>query len=125
MTAHIVYAALDPDLPATLSPTVIDQVIRRAIGFDGILVSDDLCMQALQGRPGDLAQAAIAAGCDLVLHCNGVLGETAGLLEDCPLLTEASLARLAETRARVLAACRPLDAAALLATRDAQLAAAA
>lgn len=125
MTAHIVYEALDPMLPATLSPLVIGQVIRRAIGFSGILVSDDLCMRALRGAPGALALQAIEAGCDLVLHCNGVLAETAAALEGCPVLTEEAAARLAETRARVLAARLPLDAPALLALRDAQLAASA
>ncbi|MDB5372022.1 MAG: beta-N-acetylhexosaminidase [Belnapia sp.] len=125
MTAHIVYEALDPTLPATLSPLVIGQVIRRAIGFPGILVSDDLCMAALRGAPGELARQAIEAGCDLVLHCNGVLADTAAALEGCPVLTEEAAARLAETRARVLAARSPLDAAALLALRDAQLSAAA
>ncbi|SDB70524.1 beta-N-acetylhexosaminidase [Belnapia rosea] len=125
MTAHIVYDALDPERPATLSPLVIGEVIRRAIGFPGILVSDDLCMKALHGEPGALAQQAIEAGCDLVLHCNGVLAEGAALLEACPLITDSAEARLAETRARVLAARAPLDAASLLALRDAQLTAAA
>jgi beta-N-acetylhexosaminidase len=125
MTAHIVYEALDAERPATLSPIVIGQVIRRAIGFQGILVSDDLCMKALQGEPGALAQQSIAAGCDMVLHCNGVLADTAALLEGCPPLTESAAARLAETRAQVQAISRPLDSGTLLAVRDAQLAAAA
>ena len=125
MTAHIVYEAWDPDLPATLSPRVIDQVIRGAIGFDGILVSDDLCMKALHGEAGALARRSIAAGCDLVLHCSGDLAEGTALLHDCPALTEAAAERLAETRYRVLAARRGLDTQALIAVRDAQLAAAA
>ncbi len=125
MTAHIVYEALDAARPATLSPIVIQQVIRGAIGFQGILVSDDLCMKALQGDPGALAREAIAAGCDLVLHCNGVLADTAAVLAGCPGLGESAAARLAETRARVRAISRPLDADALLAARDAQLTAAA
>ncbi|MBL6455259.1 beta-N-acetylhexosaminidase [Belnapia sp. T6] len=125
MTAHIVYEALDAERPATLSPTIIGRVIRKAIGFQGILVSDDLCMKALRGEPGALAVEAIGAGCDLVLHCNGVLAETADLLRDCPTLSDSAETRLAETRARVLEAWQPLDAATLLAIRDAQLAAAA
>lgn len=125
MTAHIVYEALDPVLPATLSPAVIGQAIRRAIGFQGILVSDDLCMKALRGEPAALAQQSIAAGCDLVLHCNGVLAETTALLRGCPVLSNSAAQRLAETRARVLAAREALDADALLALRDAQLTAAA
>ena len=71
MTAHVCYAAIDPERPGTLSPTVIDEAIRGAIGFDGLLVSDDLSMGALTGPVGARAAAALAAGCDLALHCNG------------------------------------------------------
>jgi beta-N-acetylhexosaminidase len=110
MTAHIVYEALDPDHPATLSARIIEQVIRGAIGFDGVLVSDDLCMRALRGEPGALAREAIAAGCDLVLHCNGVLAETAAALQGCPVLTDAAESRLAAARAAMLARRRPADA---------------
>jgi beta-N-acetylhexosaminidase len=123
MTAHIVYDELDPGRPATLSPIVIGQVIRRAIGFEGVLVSDDLCMKALDGEPGALAAAAIEAGCDLVLHCNGVLEEGAAVLAGCPALSETAEARLADTGARVRAARQALDPAGLLALRDARLAA--
>jgi beta-N-acetylhexosaminidase len=125
MTAHIVYEELDPERPATLSPLVIGQVIRRAIGFQGVLVSDDLCMKALEGEPGELAASAIAAGCDLVLHCNGVLEDSAAVLAGCPALSDAAEARLAETRARVQSAREALDPAVLLALRDARLTAAA
>jgi beta-N-acetylhexosaminidase len=75
MTAHIVYAAIDAAAPATLSRRVVADVIRGEIGFDGVLISDDLSMRALGGRIGDRARAALAAGCDLALHCNGVLDE--------------------------------------------------
>src|SRR5262249_11766392 len=71
MTAHIVYMAIDPTAPATLSSRVISEVIRGAIGFDGVLVSDDLSMQALGGEIAERAERALAAGCDLILHCNG------------------------------------------------------
>ena len=126
MTAHILYEALDPRRPATLSASVIGKVIRRAIGFDGVLISDDLAMKALQGAPGTLAQHAIAAGCDLVLHCTGVLEETAEVLADCPPLSKAAKARMAASRERVAAMRRSdLDPAALAAVRDAHLAAAA
>jgi beta-N-acetylhexosaminidase len=126
MTAHILYEALDPRHPATLSNAVIGQVIRDAIGFQGVLVSDDLAMKALHGAPGALAQHAIAAGCDLVLHCTGVLAETADCLGDCPVLSEAAALRMAQARATAHAACRTdLDGAALSALRDAHLAAAA
>jgi beta-N-acetylhexosaminidase len=123
MTAHIVYEALDAVLPATLSPLVIDQVIRGAIGFDGVLVSDDLCMRALRGAPGALALQAIEAGCDLVLHCNGVLAETAAVLAECPLLSDEAEARLDEARGMMAQRRRPLDAGQLTAARDAWLAA--
>jgi len=71
MTAHIVYMAIDPTTPATLSQRVISEVIRSEIGFDGVLVSDDLSMRALGGGIGERVQRALTAGCDLVLHCNG------------------------------------------------------
>lgn len=74
MTAHIIYEALDPANCATQSPAVID-MIRRQIGFDGLLMTDDLSMKALTGSFGERASAAIAAGCDVVLHCNGLRAE--------------------------------------------------
>ncbi|MCO6416781.1 beta-N-acetylhexosaminidase [Siccirubricoccus sp. KC 17139] len=124
MTAHILYPAFDPDLPATLSPGVVGQVIRGAIGFDGVLVSDDLCMRALQGQPGALACQAIHAGCDLVLHCNGETDEAAALLAACPALSEAAERRLAQARARMQQRRRLLDPAALEAARAGRPAAA-
>jgi beta-N-acetylhexosaminidase len=108
MTAHILYAAWDPARPATLSPAVVQAVIRGEIGFDGVLVSDDLAMGAMQGLSNDLAGAAIEAGCDLVLHCTGVLAETAAVLDSCPALSDAALRRLAAAREAMLAARRPL-----------------
>lgn len=75
MTAHIVYEAIDAAEPATQSPIVINKVIRGAIGFEGLLMTDDLSMQALSGSVAERAAAALAAGCDLVLHCNGQMGE--------------------------------------------------
>lgn len=110
MTAHILYPAWDPRHPATLSPIVIGEVIRGAIGFDGVLVSDDLAMGALRGLSNDLAGAAIAAGCDLVLHCTGVTEETEALLAACPALSDRAAARLAAARAARDAARRPAAA---------------
>jgi beta-N-acetylhexosaminidase len=75
MTAHIVYSAIDPTAPATLSLRVVTEVIRGEIGFDGVLVSDDLSMRALGGGLGERTARALAAGCDLALHCNGDPGE--------------------------------------------------
>jgi len=71
MTAHIVYSSVDAYAPATMSPRVIDDVIRGHIGFEGILISDDLSMKALEGDFTSRAEASLEAGCDLVLHCNG------------------------------------------------------
>jgi len=99
MTAHILYPALDEALPATLSPAVIGRHIRGAIGFGGLLVSDDLGMKALNGALDALAGQALAAGCDLVLHCSGVLEESAAVLAGSAPVTEAALRRLAASRA--------------------------
>jgi Beta-glucosidase-related glycosidases len=110
MTAHVVYTAFDPDAPATTSRLVIDDVIRGAIGFEGVLISDDLCMSALQGSPGDRAAAALAAGCDLVLHCNGVLAEMEQVAEACGSLGPAQHDRLAKAAAMVPAPA-PFDRA--------------
>lgn len=87
MTAHVVYADLDPLLPATTSPTVIESVIRGTIGFQGILVSDDICMAALGGPVAGRASAALLAGCDIVLHCDGNLAEMGLVAAACPPLS--------------------------------------
>jgi beta-N-acetylhexosaminidase len=122
MSAHIVYPAWDAALPATLSPTVIETIIRGRIGFEGVLVTDDLAMKALSGAPAELARQALAAGCDVALYCSGEFPPTAELLARCPTLTQAASARL--SRARNLAVRRrlPLAAAALAAERDRLLA---
>lgn len=75
MTAHIVYEAIDKDQPATLSAKVIAEVIRGEIGFDGLLLSDDMSMKALNGSLPDLTRRSLAAGCDIALHCNGKMEE--------------------------------------------------
>jgi beta-N-acetylhexosaminidase len=81
MTAHIVYSALDPELPATLSSKIIRRIIRGRIGFRGVLVSDDLAMAALTGSPAARALAALQAGCDLALYCPGDMAGNAAILE--------------------------------------------
>ncbi len=116
MTAHIVYAAFDPVVPATLSSQVIETVIRGWIGFKGVLVTDDLAMKALSGSPRDLALRALAAGCDIALYCSGEFGPTQALLRDCPPLTDAVRARLLAGRSMLGNAV--LDPAALAAERD-------
>lgn len=86
MTAHVIYTDLDPDLPATLSGTIIENVIRKTIGFEGLLLTDDLFMEAL-GHWGDIpARAALSlkAGCDLALHCHGDVLARAKALESLP-----------------------------------------
>ncbi len=75
MTAHVVYAGIDPEEPATHSLRVIRDVIRGEIGFDGLLMSDDLNMKALKGSLAERCEKALAAGCDIVLHCSGILEE--------------------------------------------------
>lgn len=122
MTAHILYSALDSALPATLSPTIIRDVIRAEIGFDGLLVSDDLAMGAMAGFCTDPAGDSIRAGCDLVLHCTGVLAETAAILAACPQLSDHAARRLAAARAATAAAARSLNPSALIAARDSILA---
>jgi beta-N-acetylhexosaminidase len=122
MSAHIVYPAWDTALPATLSPIVIETIIRGRIGFEGVLVTDDLAMKALSGTPADLALQALAAGCDVALYCTGEFAPTADLLARCPLLTEVAAGRLATARALAARRRLPLDVAVLAAERDRLLA---
>lgn len=115
MTAHVLYTALDPDQPATTSPKVIEQVIRGDIGFEGVLVSDDLGMKALGGDFRSRASAALAAGCDLVLHCSGNLDEMRQVAAVTGPVTEETRQRLARARARVARAGDRFDRAGALA----------
>jgi beta-N-acetylhexosaminidase len=94
MTAHIVYQAIDAANPATSSFQVISDVIRGEIGFDGILLSDDLSMQALSGSLRERAENALAAGCDVVLHCNGKMDEMESVILGSRPLTTAALTRI-------------------------------
>ncbi|HEY2136370.1 MAG TPA: beta-N-acetylhexosaminidase [Xanthobacteraceae bacterium] len=111
MTAHVVFTAVDPELPATTSPTIIGQVIRGFIGFDGLLMSDDVSMGALSGTIAERTRAALAAGCDVALHCNGELAEMEAVAGAVP-----ELSGLAASRADAALAARrdpgPLDVAA-------------
>ena len=110
MTAHVKFSALDPDRPATTSPTIIRDVIRGEIGFDGLLLSDDLSMEALDGSLGERAAAAAAAGCDILLHCNGKMDEARAVARVSPLLEGRAAARAATALAR-LAPPAPFDMA--------------
>src|SRR6266852_5950491 len=113
MTAHVVFTALDPGLPATTSTIMIGQVIRGFIGFSGALMSDDLSMGALSGPIGVRVRQSLAAGCDLVLHCNGEFTEMQEVAASCPELGGAAL----ERTARALASRRPPEAIDLEAAR--------
>jgi beta-N-acetylhexosaminidase len=93
MTAHILYQDIDPDHPATLSKTIINGVIRGTICFYNLLMSDDISMKALNGDIGELSTQAIAAGCDLVLHCNGEMEEMQKVAANVPELSAGSLQR--------------------------------
>jgi len=86
MTAHVVFTAFDPELPATTSRIMIDRVIRGFIGFDGLLMSDDVSMEALTGTLGERTAAALAAGCDVALHCNGRMDEMRQVADNAPEL---------------------------------------
>jgi beta-N-acetylhexosaminidase len=93
MTAHVVFSALDPAQPATTSATIIEQVIRGVIGFQGLLMSDDVSMNALAGSIAQRTRAIVTAGCDMVLHCNGKLDEMRAVAGETPVLTGEALAR--------------------------------
>jgi beta-N-acetylhexosaminidase len=86
MTAHVVFDALDPKRPSTLSPTVINTIIRDVIQFDGLIMSDDISMKALSGELGDIAEGIIGAGCDIVLYCAGVMEELVQVAARVPVL---------------------------------------
>lgn len=86
MTAHVVFSAIDPLAPATTSGKMVHDVIRRFIGFDGLLMSDDVSMNALSGTLAERSRAALAAGCDIVLHCNGKLDEMHAVAGEAPVL---------------------------------------
>lgn len=93
MTAHVVYSAIDPSNPATTSRVVIEEIIRGYIDFQGLLISDDSSMNALQGTLGERAARIAGAGCDIVLHCNGVMEEMRAVVANVPALNGASLQR--------------------------------
>ena len=111
MTAHVIYAAIDARRPATTSRSVMRRAIRGAIGFDGLLMSDDLSMKALAGGFQDRAEAAIAAGCDMVLHCNGDMAEMQAVVAGAGRLRGRALRRAQAALARLPKAVEPFDAA--------------
>jgi beta-N-acetylhexosaminidase len=108
MTAHVVYREVDPAGPASTSPVVVREIIRGAIGFNGLLMSDDLGMNALSGDMRSRAEGVIRAGSDLALHCSGVLAEMQECAASVPVLSSGSLHRVAACHA-VLEELRPFD----------------
>jgi beta-N-acetylhexosaminidase len=103
MTAHVVFSALDPAHPATTSATIVEQVIRGVIGFQGLLMSDDVSMNALAGSIAERTRAIVTAGCDMVLHCNGRLDEMQEVARETPELSGKAL----ERAERALASRKP------------------
>jgi beta-N-acetylhexosaminidase len=122
MTCHVVFKAWDRERPATLSPDVVQGIIRERIGFDGLLMTDDIDMKALQGRPGPIAAAAITAGCDVVLDCWAKLDEMIERADALPDLSAASKARLDRAMATIAAPVDGPPYQELAAKRDALLA---
>jgi beta-N-acetylhexosaminidase len=111
MTAHVVYTAIDPVAPATVSGIIVRDVIRDSIGFSGLLMSDDISMGALSGTIGERSSAAIAAGCDVVLHCNGAMAEMEAVAAAVPLLT-GDAAQRADAALKSKSKPKPIDLAA-------------
>lgn len=118
MTAHVLYTALDAARPATTSPKVVSEVIRGRIGFDGVLISDDLSMQALKGDLASRAKASLAAGCDLVLHCTGTFAEMQDIAGALPPMSPAAAERLRRGREMALKPAARADRATLQARLD-------
>jgi beta-N-acetylhexosaminidase len=118
MTAHVRYTAWDDANPGTLSPFVVSEVIRGKIGFNGLLLTDDIDMEALDGTVPERAERAVAAGCDVVLNCWAKMDDMTGIAERLPAISEASLERLE----RALESTEPphigTDRAQLIAKRD-------
>ena len=122
MMAHVVYTAWDPEHPASMSPTIIRDIVRGRIGFDGWLMSDDLGMEALQGDFGARAAGVVSAGCDVALHCSGKMDEMVAVAGAVPAMAADSEARMVRAMASVRAPAEGADFAQSIATRDALLA---
>jgi beta-N-acetylhexosaminidase len=120
MTAHVVFCTLDPAQPATTSATIIQQVIRGGIGFQGLLMSDDVSMNALAGSIAERTRAIVGAGCDIVLHCNGKLDEMREVASQTPELSGKALERAVKALASRQAP-QPFDRRAARAELDALL----
>ena len=110
MTAHVIYSAIDRRQPATTSRRVVREVIRGDIGFDGLLMSDDLSMKALSGTFAERTRRSLAAGCDVVLHCNGDMGEMVQIAAAARPLSTRGRQRAAAALGRIPRSVEPLDA---------------
>jgi beta-N-acetylhexosaminidase len=110
MTAHVVFSAIDPVAPATTSAIMVSDVIRGSIGFQGLLMSDDVSMKALSGTIAERSRAALAAGCDVVLHCNGDMSEMEAVATEAPALA-GEAARRADATLALRKAPQPFDVA--------------
>jgi beta-N-acetylhexosaminidase len=122
MTAHVVYTAWDAARPASMSSTVIGEIIRGRIGFDGWLMSDDIGMEALAGDFGSRAAGVVAAGCDVALHCSGNMQEMIAVASVVPPMTPEGEARLARAMAATMVESEGPDFAEEIAKRDTLLA---
>ena len=122
MMAHVVYTAWDAERPASQSPSVIGDIVRGRIGFDGWLMSDDIGMEALQGGFGERAAAVVAAGCDAALHCSGKMDEMLAVAEAVPAMSEEGEERLAKAMDRIADSDGGPDFEQLIAKRDELLA---
>jgi beta-N-acetylhexosaminidase len=118
MTAHVVFSAIDPAHPATTSATMIERVIRGLIGFQGLLMSDDVGMHALAGSFAERTRGLLAAGCDMVLHCSGVMDEMREIARETPELSGKALARANAALASRKAPAKPFDRVAARAELD-------
>jgi beta-N-acetylhexosaminidase len=122
MTAHVVYTTWDAERPASLSPTIIRDVIRERIGFDGWLMSDDLGMEALKGDFASRAAGVVDAGCDVALHCSGIMDEMVAVASAVPPMSGKGEERLARAMATTRLELDRLDFAQEIAKRDQLLA---
>ncbi len=109
MTAHVLFTALDPRRPATVSRAIVTGIMRGELGFDGLIMTDDISMKALSGSFAQKSRAAIRAGVDLVLHCHGVMEEMVAVADSVPMMTGARARRAANALARIRHEPEPLD----------------
>ncbi|MFD1103493.1 beta-N-acetylhexosaminidase [Sphingobium olei] len=121
MTAHVVYTEWDAQRPASLSPAIIGEIIRDSIGFDGLLMSDDLDMKALKGSIPELAAGVVAAGCDLALNCWARMDDMIGIADRLPDIADMSRARLDRAMASIRRDADQPEFETLIATRDSLL----